>query len=135
LAVLGFARIPSQWVEIGIAATLVVVALELCTDRASGRSMLRDRPWLVSFCFGLLHGMGFAGALQEAGLPSEAVHVPLIFFNVGIELGQLCFIAAVIATANLAPEKWQRASWLPRGMAYVIGTLAVFWILERSAAL
>ena len=95
--------------------------------------MTRRFPWVVAFAFGLLHGFGFAGALSEVGVPQHAVPLALLFFNVGVELGQLAFIAAVFGFAWLVrlaavrvPPVWQRA------VAYGIGSVAAFWVVERT---
>jgi hypothetical protein len=90
-------------------------------------------PWLVAFAFGLLHGFGFAGALSEVGVPSHAVPLALLFFNVGVEAGQLVFVGAVLALGALvarlpaaAPRGWQTAT------AYGIGSVAAYWAVERT---
>jgi hypothetical protein len=89
---------------------------------------------LVAFGFGLLHGLGFAGALAEVGLPENAVPMALLFFNIGVEIGQLAFIAAVLAIAAAAvrylpPTLVKKA---PMASAYAIGSLASFWVIERT---
>jgi hydrogenase/urease accessory protein HupE len=98
------------------------------------RASLTDRfPWLVAFSFGLLHGFGFAGALSEVGLPQQAIPIALLFFNVGVELGQLAFITAVLACGLLL--RWATVAipeWAPRATAYVIGSLAAYWVFERT---
>ncbi len=83
----------------------------------------------------MLHGLGFAGALREAGLPAEEIPFALLFFNVGIEAGQLAFIAVMIGLIALLGKKLAQRAWLEQVSAYAIGSLAVFWVIERSAAL
>ncbi len=97
--------------------------------------MTRQFPWLVAFAFGLLHGFGFAGALSEVGVPQHAVPLALLFFNVGVELGQLLFIAAVFGFAWLVRLSALRvpAIW-PRAVAYGVGSVAAFWVVERTIA-
>jgi len=103
-------------------------------------------PWVIAFSFGLLHGLGFAGALREVGLPQNAIPLALLFFNVGVELGQLLFIGivmAVIAVAvraakkfsqlNLAPQS--ALAWCENISAYAIGGVAMFWVIQRTAAI
>jgi hypothetical protein len=86
--------------------------------------------------FGLLHGMGFAGALAEIGLPDDEIPLALFSFNIGIELGQLAFVAVILAGAALLRAPLARAPlWVLRAPAYAIGSLAVYWMLERTAAL
>ena len=137
---LGFAifdliHVPQQWVEVGIAISLVVVALELVRRDQRVRSLLRSHPWFASFGFGLLHGLGFAGALREAGLPSDEIPSALLFFNLGIEAGQLAFIAVMLGIIASLRKTPVRRVWVDRVSAYAIGSLAVFWMLERGAAL
>ncbi len=135
LAVVGWVFVPQQIVEVGIAMSLVVVALELTRRDEVAGSLLRDRPWVASFGFGLLHGLGFAGALREAGLPAEDIPFALLFFNVGIEAGQLAFIGAIIVVIALLAKVRVPRGWIEQPSAYAIGSLAVFWVIERSAVL
>ncbi len=134
-AALGFVHVPQPPVEAAIALSIVFVAREIVRG-AQGRSGLTERwPWVVSFTFGLLHGFGFAGALSEVGLPQRAIPVALAFFNVGVEIGQLVFVAAVLGIFALV--RWlgisvsRRAELVP---AYAIGGVAAFWVVERVAA-
>ena len=138
-ATLGWVHMPGPPVEAIIALSIVFVAAEILHSR-QGRPGLTERyPWIVAFAFGLLHGFGFAGALAQVGLPQTEIPVALLFFNVGVEVGQLLFIAAGFATfwlirrstrrINLAPIRW--ASAVP---AYGIGSLAMFWVLQRTIA-
>ena len=110
-ATLGFVHVPSKPVEATIALSIVFVACEIVHSR-QGRSGLTEMwPWIIAFSFGLLHGFGFAGALREVGLPQNAIPVALLFFNVGVELGQLLFISfvmAVIAVAVHVAKKFSR---------------------------
>jgi hydrogenase/urease accessory protein HupE len=132
LASLEVVTLPSGLVEIGIALSLVVVAVELCRRSESGHTFIGRRPWSASFGFGLLHGMGFAAAMREAGLPSSEIPLALFSFNLGIELGQLLFIALVLVVMKLSGlglAASPRIRWLS---AYAIGSLAVYWIIERS---
>ena len=93
---------------------------------------------MVAFTFGLLHGFGFAGALAEIGLPQKSIPIALLFFNVGVEVGQLLFIAAVFAVIALARQIARRVdvprpTWAWAVPPYAIGSLAVFWVLQRIA--
>lgn len=134
-AIMNWIRIPQQVVEVGIAISLVMVALELVRRDQEKVTLLRSRPWLAAFGFGLLHGLGFAGALREAGLPVDEIPIALLFFNLGIEAGQLVFIILAIGAIALLAKASVRRDWLERVSAYAIGSLAVFWIIERSGAL
>ncbi len=93
-------------------------------------------PWLVAFIFGLLHGFGFAGALAEVGLPQQAIPLALVFFNAGVELGQLLFIATVILLGwALHKLKYPKLlDWNETVTVYFIGSLATFWLFERVSA-
>jgi len=77
------------------------VAVEIVNARRGMHSLTARLPWLVAFCFGLLHGFGFAGALAEVGLPHHAIPIALLFFNLGVEIGQLVFVAAVVAAGGM----------------------------------
>lgn len=129
LAVLGLVHVSQRTIAIGTAASLYYLALALAGRR---RSLLGRRPWLVACVFGLLHGLGFASALTAIGLPSGEVPLALLAFNVGIEVGQLLLVGAVLAAAaplRRLPVAFRPAVRLVPG--YAIGALAVFWILAR----
>ena len=138
-ATLGFINVPSAPVEATIALSILFLATELVRgrDRRAGAlaspSLTYRFPWLVAFSFGLLHGFGFAGALSEIGLPAQAIPLALLFFNVGVEIGQLLFICAILIVAWVlrhASEPIPR--WSPKLAAYVIGSVATFWVVERT---
>jgi hydrogenase/urease accessory protein HupE len=142
LAVLGWIRVPARPVEALIALSIVALAVELARSASHGAarpsSHERARPPLLAAAFGLLHGLGFAGALAEIGLAQDEIPLSLLGFNLGIELGQLAFMAGVLGMAAAArqlpglPATSQRAlRWVP---AYTIGSLAAFWFYERLFA-
>lgn len=138
LATLGVVNAPTQLVEALIAASIVVVALELTgardlADDANALSLRVPRPWIVAFTFGLLHGFGFAGALAQIGLPSGEIPPALLAFNLGIELGQIAFAAAVLAFVAVLPLRWHAAGRL--AAAYGIGALGMLWLYERAILL
>jgi hydrogenase/urease accessory protein HupE len=138
-ATLGWLHVPGQPVEAVIALSIVFVASEIVHGR-QGRSGLTERyPWTVAFVFGLLHGLGFAGALAQVGLPQASIPSALFFFNVGVEIGQLLFITAVLATTAvghrvLRLSTWRVPGWLWRVPPYAIGGVASFWVAQRVAA-
>jgi HupE/UreJ protein len=141
-ATLGFVHVPAAPVEATIALSILFLASELArqpfaSSSADARADLTTRfPWLVAFSFGLLHGFGFAGALSEVGVPQKAVPLALLFFNVGVEIGQLAFIAAVLAIGWSVRRAAIRApAWWPRAAAYGIGSVAAFWVVQRTAAI
>lgn len=137
-ATLEFVHVPGPPVEAGIALSIVFVAAEIVHGR-QGRVGLTERfPWVVAFTFGLLHGFGFASALSEVGLPQSAIPVALLFFNVGVEIGQLFFIASIFAAIALARQVTQQIgvsqpAWAWRIPAYGIGSVAAFWIIQRTS--
>jgi hydrogenase/urease accessory protein HupE len=100
-ATLGLINVPGPPVEAAIALSIMLVAVEIVNARRGIPSLTARWPWLVAFCFGLLHGFGFAGALAEVGLPHHAIPIALLFFNLGVEIGQLVFVAAVLALGEL----------------------------------
>jgi hydrogenase/urease accessory protein HupE len=131
-ATLGFVHVPAAPVEAMIALSIVFLACELVRD---GGGMARAYPWLVAFCFGLLHGLGFAGALAEVGLPQGDIPLALLAFNLGVELGQLAFIATVLCLGVLLRRFIGTAPvWAMRAASYAIGATASFWMFERIAS-
>ena len=108
--------------------------LRATPDQPSVTIPANATTWNVAFIFGLLHGLGFAGALSEVGLPQQAIPLALLFFNVGVELGQIAFVLVVlglIALLNRVPRKRPTWSWLVA--PYAIGSIAAFWVIQRSA--
>jgi hydrogenase/urease accessory protein HupE len=138
-ATLGWVHMPGPPIEATIALSIAFVAAEIIHSR-QGRPGLTERyPWIVAFTFGLLHGFGFASALSAVGLPQSAIPVALLLFNVGVEVGQLLFIASVFAVIALARQVTRRVGVLPpvwawRVPPYAIGSVAMFWVIQRIAA-
>jgi hydrogenase/urease accessory protein HupE len=143
-ATLGFVNVPGPPVEAAIALSIVLVAVEILNARRGKPSLTARMPWLVAFSFGLLHGFGFAGALAEVGLPQHAIPLALLFFNIGVEIGQLVFVAAVLSVLSLLryaaslllePAPLQRAvDELDVTVGYAIGVVAAYWLVERTTA-
>jgi hydrogenase/urease accessory protein HupE len=135
LATLGWVSVPTLLFELAIAFSILLLGAELA--RRDGRaSWLRRWPWAMAFGFGLLHGLGFAGALREIGLPGADIPLALFSFNAGVELAQLMIVAPLAAGIALlgerltrVPERWARVP------AYAIGSLAAYWCLERALLL
>lgn len=133
-ATFGLLRVPQAPVEAVIALSILFVAVEIIRTREGKHSLAQRRPWIVAFCFGLLHGLGFAGALREIGLPEQSIPLALLFFNLGVEAGQLLFIAAVLGVLHAFRRRLRNApSWAWRIPAYAIGTAASFWMIDRMA--
>jgi hydrogenase/urease accessory protein HupE len=143
-ATLGFVNVPGPPVEACIALSIMLVAVEVLNARQAKPSFAERLPWLVAFSFGLLHGFGFAGALAEVGLPQHAIPIALLFFNFGVEVGQLLFVSAVLsliwllrhAASHLLVAAVARRAFdrLDVTVAYGIGSVAAFWFIERTTA-
>jgi len=131
-ATLGYVDPPGPPIEAAIAASILFLGPEILRAREGGTSFTIRKPWIVAFVFGLLHGFGFAGALSAAGLPSGDVPIALVTFNVGVEIGQLAFLALVLSLAyglRRLGVRWPRPMQvLP---AYVVGGLGAFWTIQR----
>lgn len=135
LAALGFVHVPQTPVEAVIALSIVFVAAEILRARAGHEGIAARAPWVIAFTFGLLHGFGFAGALAEVGLPEGHIPLALLFFNVGVELGQLLFIVVVLSLiALIARVRLRFPHWTGLVPPYVIGSVAMFWVIQRVAA-
>jgi hypothetical protein len=134
LAVLGVVRISPTPVEAVIALSIVFLALELAQHVRGHEGVTYKNPWIVAFTFGLLHGFGFAGTLFRLGLPSREIPVALLFFNVGVEAGQLAFVMAFIAFVHsLRTLEIRWPAWMRPIPAYAIGSIASFWLVQRCA--
>lgn len=142
-ATFGWVRLPQAPVEAVIALSIMFVAVEILHRHRGQTGTATRKPWLVAFVFGLLHGLGFAGALREIGLPDAAIPLALAFFNVGVEAGQLLFVATVFTIFWLLNQlismhavAWERSSRLDAAVSplasYTIGTIAAFWFVERT---
>lgn len=138
LATLGYLNMPSAPVEAAIALSIVFLCVEIIHTRQGRTGLTFSYPWVVAFSFGLLHGLGFAGALSEIGLPPSEIPLALLFFNIGVELGQLIFVCAVLAImaalrygANVTRDTvlYRRGELIS---VYVIGVVASYWLIERS---
>jgi len=141
-ATLGWLVVPAAPVEAIIALSIVFLAAQLAKPAAERDDVAERNTWIVAFAFGLLHGLGFASALQEVGLPADDVPLALFAFNVGVETGQLLFIGALIASARLLTRLYPLiAGWAAdetgparRATSYAIGSLSAFWVIDRVAA-
>lgn len=133
---LSFVHVPQQPVEALIALSILFLAMEYIRGQQGKIGAVARWPWMIAFIFGLLHGFGFAGALAEVGLPNGSIPLALVFFNIGVELGQLLFIVAVLSL-GLMLEHLKRPKiliYVKSVAIYVIGSLSAFWLIERVAA-
>ncbi|WP_245815215.1 HupE/UreJ family protein [Shimia gijangensis] len=142
LATTGWISLPMPPVEAVIALSIAFLAVEVVTKNANRKTMMQRSPWLVAFAFGLLHGLGFASALQDIGLPHSEIPLALLAFNIGIETGQLMFVACLLivafilgktgATRAISETKVGGVGLTVAG--YAIGSVAAFWTVERTVA-
>jgi len=131
LAALGFMGLPGPPVEATIALSIMFLAYELIRYQQGEVTFTSQKPWIVAFSFGLLHGLGFAGALSDIGLPQTQVPAALAFFNVGVELGQLFFIGLMLLMIHFIFKKIKFNSLWKKVPAYAIGSIAGFWLIDR----
>jgi hydrogenase/urease accessory protein HupE len=138
LATLGVVHVPSGLTEALIALSILFLAVEVARPVHRRSPWAARRPWTLAFAFGLLHGLGFAGALADVGLPAGEIPYALLAFNVGVEVGQVAFILAVIAVATsvraiLRPWAIATPAIAVRAGTWVIGSAATYWTLDRVA--
>jgi hydrogenase/urease accessory protein HupE len=134
-ATLGFVHVPQAPVEAVIALSIVFVAAEIVRMRRGLEGITARAPWIVAFTFGLMHGLGFAGGLNEAGLPIGHIPTALSFFSVGVEAGHFLFIGVVLSSIALVRRiRLPFPHWTELAPAYAIGTLAMFWVIQRSVS-
>lgn len=135
-ATLGFVHLPQQPIEAIIALSILFLAMEIVHEKQGKVGLASRYPWVIAFIFGLLHGFGFAGALAEVGLPQQAITLALIFFNIGVELGQIMFVSAVVllnyVLQNFKHTKLQEK--VEMVVVYGIGGLSAFWFIERVSS-
>lgn len=152
LAVLGYVPVSRGPVEAGIALSIVLLAREIIAGHRGRRHLVHRWPWVVAFVFGLLHGLGFAGALGDIGLRGGDIPMALLFFNLGVEAGQLAFVVAIVAahrafrpfvgiapkTATRSAGKYAVRTAIPRlrpVLGYALGVMATFWFFDRLPAI
>lgn len=136
LATLHIITVSPAFTEAAIALSIVFVAVELLRHYKGINGFAYHYPWLVSFLFGLLHGLGFAGALQDVGLPQNNIPLALFLFNVGVEAGQLAFVfVMLLLMAGIRQLKFRLPQWSYKIPAYIIGTMAMYWFIERVSAI
>ena len=132
LATLGLLYIPPVPTEAVISLSIVLLAVEVVRKNQGQLTLSERYPWFVAFTFGLVHGLGFAGALSEIGVPQNEVPLALLMFNVGVETGQVMFVVAVSALlAGLHRLHGYSALTLARATPYAIGGIAMFWTIQR----
>jgi hydrogenase/urease accessory protein HupE len=139
LSVMNVVSLAQAPVEAVIALSIVFLARELAQPEENRSALTRTSPWLMAFIFGLLHGLGFAGALSEIGLPEDALFTSLLLFNLGIELGQILVVFALVFVLWLWRKVNQGLSLRPdlvhRLAAYTMGSAAMYWTIDRTLIL
>jgi len=137
LATLGIIYFPPLAVEAAIALSIAFLAAEVLRYQWGLHTGLTySSPWLVAFGFGLLHGLGFAGALAELGLPTQEIPVALLFFNIGVEIGQLMFVSVCLLLIwTFHYSNFFQSGLFKKAVAYSVGSVATFWFLERTLAI
>ena len=135
-AVLGIFPVPNAPIEVLIALSIVFLAREIIMGQRGESTLVHTKPWVVAFVFGLFHGFGFAGALGELGLSDGDIPLALLFFNLGVEGGQIAFICVLLAI-NYVFNHFLSHLFLSiqRGLAYGLGAIATYWFIERLPAL
>ncbi len=134
IATLGYAEAPVLPLNAAIALSILFLGPEIVRSWRGETSFTIRHPWVVAFAFGLLHGFGFASALTGAGLPRQDLPLALLSFNVGVELGQLGFVALVLAlerSFQVLEVRWPR--WVQALPGYTVGSLGAFWTIQRVA--
>lgn len=131
-AVLGVFPVPGAPIEVLIALSIAFLAREIIMGQRGQHTLVHSRPWIVAFVFGLVHGFGFAGALGELGLSDADIPLALLFFNLGVEAGQIAFILVLLGMHYLVTRFLQPVlSSVQRGLAYGLGGIATYWFIER----
>ena len=134
-ATLDLVQVPQAPVEAVIALSILFLAVELAKRHEGKPGLTETYPWIVAFTFGLLHGFGFAGALGDIGLPQDEIPLALLFFNVGVEAGQLAFIGGVVLLGFLVRRVTDFPQWATQVAAYSVGSLAAYWLVQRMAVI
>ena len=136
VATLGYASAPALPLNAAIALSILFLGPEIVRVWRGETSFTIRHPWVVAFAFGLLHGFGFATAMTSAGLPRQELPLALLSFNIGVELGQLGFVALILAmerSFRVLEVRWPR--WAQALPGYTVGTLGAFWTIQRVALL
>jgi HupE / UreJ protein len=135
LATLDLIHIPQVPTEGVVSLSIMLLAVEVVRKNQGQLTLSERYPWLIAFTFGLVHGLGFAGALYEIGVPQHAVPLALLMFNVGVETGQIMFVVTVsLLLAGLARLHGTTALTLVRATPYAIGGVAAFWTIDRVSS-
>lgn len=131
-AAFGLFGVPERPLNACIALSIAFMGVEIIKMQRGETTLTARRPWLVAFCFGLVHGIGFAGALAGLGIERSILPLALLFFNIGVEIGQLAFVLLVLALIRAHSRlDAQLPRWGEALPAYAIGAVAMFWFIGR----
>jgi hydrogenase/urease accessory protein HupE len=136
IATLGYASAPLPPLNAAIALSILFLGPEVARSWRGETSLTIRYPWVVAFLFGLLHGFGFASGLSTTGMPRVELPLALLFFNVGVEIGQLSFVAVLLLLARsfkILEMRWP--VWVERAPGYVVGTCGAYWTIQRTVIL
>ena len=132
IVALGLFTLPGEPVELLIALSILFLAIEVVRKWQGKTSLTIRRPWLIALAFGLLHGLGFAGALSEIGLPAGTELLALLLFNLGVELGQILFVGLILAAIWLLRALFvDQRKWIEIPAVYLVGGLGAFYTMSR----
>jgi hydrogenase/urease accessory protein HupE len=134
VATFGYVRVPGPPLNAAIALSILFLGPEIVRSWRGQTSLTIRQPWLVAFAFGLLHGFGFASGLTATGLPHGEIPLALLLFNVGVEVGQLGFVALVLLLERSFRQleiRWP--VWVVHAPGYLVGSLGAFWTIQRAA--
>ena len=134
LSVSGWVQLGQRPVEILIALSIVVLGIEISRGKDQPPSLSTQYPWVVAFAFGLLHGLGFAGAMREIGLPPDQILLPLVGFNLGVEAGQILFVCVAGLALYILRKSIRTQAWTQRAAGAIIGIPGIIWVVQRSLA-
>jgi len=134
-AMVGIVPVSRGPVEAAIALSIMLLARQIVIAERGGSGLVQRAPWVVALIFGLFHGLGFAGSLREIGLPGSDLPLALLFFNIGVEAGQLAFVGLVLSVRSFcARAGWTLTPRLERSIAYSLGVVATIWLCDRLPA-
>jgi hydrogenase/urease accessory protein HupE len=131
-ATLGYASVPGPPLNAAIALSILFLGIEVVRSWRGQTSLTLRHPWVVAFAFGLLHGFGFASGLTAMGLPRGEIPLALLLFNVGVEVGQVLFVALALLlerSFRVLEIRWPRP--IPALPAYTVGSLGAYWTIQR----
>jgi hypothetical protein len=136
LSTFAIIRVPGPPLNAAIALSILFLGPEIVRKWRGQTSFSIRHPWVVAFVFGLLHGIGFASGLSLTGVPQAEIPLALLFFNIGVEAGQLAFVVIALLTSKaIQTLELDRPQWVTRIPGYTVGSLGAFWTIQRVVPL